>query len=653
MTSDRFATLGRGRRANTYPTLRLIPVLVLAVTASSAPPAEAAEGEITLPYVTGRPGRQVFRGHPGWVDVYPAGDAAGVGARIGANGRFELPDPRGPVCLIAMFDKMETPPIIVPRWPVQPGQYDVAIPVEYACVPAGYPELWDRRYITRGKNFWQTFMAGCTQLYGCSVFDGPKIVWWGNKINVSVHEGGANGKVIVMRENWSGEVNDVSAGHSDHELPRVGWRHGDIELVPGRKYAIRVGGYKPHGGQQFELDAFIRPDKGDGYEPGLAYKHRSPTGGDLCCLIFGNRHGQIVETQIRSEEWEIFIPKRPPVRRWGQTFVAHGVSLAGVCFWASNGSDKPVSCKVRIRQGGPGGKPIGPAKTAVGHDNPVRPIIRYPDLPGPLAGYERYYKLPADYFQAAWLPEEVPLEPGKTYYVELEASEPIMVYADGDYYRQGFAYYDGQKVAKLPKHRTMHSLRWTLAMSIVTYENPGGAPNDYSVPRPGPSADGNLIVNGGAETGDFRFWQVGADPMIDPPTHVPTPPNHSGRHRFGISAGWVTADMYQVQQVPGIVPGRAYQAGMWVCHEDGTDEYAQLLWCDGPFGGEEHLLAQTARQAEPSWTRYEGKPFTPTQTTVAIIVRYRHTKPTNIASIHVDDIYLRPVDQARSRPARP
>ncbi len=607
--------------------------------------AVAVEGTITIPCMTGRPERQPFVGHPGWVDVYARGNSTGVVSRIGPDARIDLPQPSEPVCLIAMFDKIETPPVILPKWPLKPGNLDVPIATAYACAPPGYPEVWDREYTVRGKEFWQTFVAPCTQLYGCSVFDGPKIVWWGNKINVSVHEGGANTDPIIMKDSWEGSegVFRVSAGHSDHELPRIGWRHGDIELVPGRKYAICVGGYRPHGGEQLDLDAFIRPDKGDGYGPGEAVNHRTRTGGDLCCLLFGNVTGQLVENHIRTEEWEIFIPKRPPTRNWGQTFVAHGVSLAGVSFWGSNGSSDPLTCEVRVLEGGPGGKQIGPVKTARGHDSPDRPIIRYPDIPGQLPGCEAYYSLPCDSFQIGYLPDEVPLEPDRTYYIQLSASEPLMMYADGEYYYRGYAHYEGLKAEQMRKHATFHSTRWTLAMNIVTYENPGGVPTDFvkAVPRPPPGPDGNLIVNGGAETGDFSWWQVGADPVIDPSTHLPEPRTHSGQHRFGISIGWNKADMYQYQEVPGIAAGQSYVAGMWASHRDGTDEFAQVLWCDGPFGGDEHLLAQTEQEASPQWKHYEGEPFAPTKPTVTIIVRYKHTKATNIASIHVDDVYLK------------
>ena len=49
-------------------------------------------------------------------------------------------------------------------------------------------------------------------------------------------------------------------------------------------------------------------------------------------------------------------------------------------------------------------------------------------------------------------------------------------YAYGDYYKNGYAYYEGLKVDRVAGNgrRTFHSNRWTLAMSIVTYAKPGG-----------------------------------------------------------------------------------------------------------------------------------------------------------------------------------
>ncbi len=155
------------------------------------------------------------------------------------------------------------------------------------------------------------------------------------------------------------------------------------------------------------------------------------------------------------------------------------MSLAGLSFWAgTDKNDPPVKCEIRIRPEGEWEHPIGPTKVAVGHASPQRPIIRYPDWHAELEGCAEYYKLPSTLFQAAYVPDEMPLTPGKTYHVDITASRPIMAYADGDYYADGYAYYEGLQVDRVGSNtrRTFHSNRWTLAMNIVTYANREGRP---------------------------------------------------------------------------------------------------------------------------------------------------------------------------------
>jgi len=446
-------------------------MIVLSILVASA--ARAAQTHtFTVPCVTGRQGTQPFADHPGWVDVYARGASRGVGARIDDKARFELPrqtDEKDQV-LVATFDRLETPPVIIPAFTPDEGG-DWPVPCEYACVPAGYPEVWDEEYMIRGKDFYQVITPRCTQLYGLMFYDGPKFAEWGNKINVSVHRDAPDGELIYVTEAGEGKSEHVSATHSDHAFPRIGWRHGDMPVEAGRKYAVRVGAYR-HGGDHFRLDAFVRPDQGDGYAGGNVSIDGRPVEGDLCCLIFGNAHGQFVETHIRSEEWELFIPSHRPTTSWGQSFTAHGTSLAGITFYAgTDGRDEPVECEIRIRPDGEWEHPIGVGKVAVGHDSPARPIIRYPEWPKPLEEYEAFYKLPCKLFQVAYLPGEVKLEPGRTYHIDIVASRPIMAYADGDYYKDGYAYYEGLQVDRVAGggRRTFHSNRWTLAMSIVTY----------------------------------------------------------------------------------------------------------------------------------------------------------------------------------------
>lgn len=615
-------------------------VFTLAVVQFLSQAEASTNGAIVFPYITGRPGVQLFAPHPGWIDLFPAGDTAGVGAEITADGRFTLPQPVGRVSLIAGFERMETAPLIASNWFPTPGGLsarDIALAqhFDYVCMPPGYPDRWAQEYIVRAHAFCQTFVAKSQWLYSVTVFDATKIVWWGNKVFVSIHEGGPDGPVLAMRGPADGITEFQTAQHTDFEFPRVGFRHGDIPLVPGRKYGLKVRGYESHGGQYFDLDAFVRPDHGDGYGPGRVYADRKALEGDLCLFAMGNATGQIIETQIRSEEWEILIPRHPPTTRWGQTFVSHGRSMAGVQLWGSNGSDASVTCTVRVRQESPDGPPVGPSKTATGRPISRRPVIRYPDIPGQLAGCEAFYRPPFDQFSASFVPDEAPLEPGRTYYVELLFSSPVMLFADGDFYHDGFAYYDGQKIEQ---DTMFHSARWTLAMSIVTYENPGGVPSIYERPTPTPEPGGNLLSNPGAETGDFAGWIIGGDPTIDPQTDVPNPPNHSGSHRFGISVGWGTADFYQYQEVT-VVPGATYETGMWAAKMDGTDETLTMGWVDGPFGGpEEVLYSMPASATSTVWVQFNGKIVRPTQDRVAVVLRYRHPQPSNIASVHVDDI---------------
>ncbi len=155
----------------------------IAVSLGSVWPGSASlawDGQITLPVITGRSGVQPFGGHPGWLDLYAAGPANGVSARIGPESAFAVPPQDGARCLIATFDGIETPPVILPQWPLQAGDYSVPMTaIEYACMPPGYPETWDRDYKVRAHEYWQTFVARSRHLYGIMAFDGPKITWWG------------------------------------------------------------------------------------------------------------------------------------------------------------------------------------------------------------------------------------------------------------------------------------------------------------------------------------------------------------------------------------------------------------------------------------------------------------------------------------------
>ncbi len=453
-----------------------LATMVLAVVLACGQ-AMGAEARLTIPFITGRPGVQAFAGHPGWVDAYRPGKGLPASARISADGRFNLPDTGGPATLIFMFDKIETPPFVVTDFVGKDGEVvDVPIPAEYVCVPPGFPETWDKQYLHRAHHYLQTFVPRCTQIYGVTIFDGPKIVSWGNKLNAVLYDGPFGKPIILPNHDGTYTLDFLSANHSDKDLGRVGFRHGDYEVMPGKPYAMCIGGYNSHGGEYLDLPAYVRPDNGDGYADGDVVTEKAHTGqktaikGDLCGLIFGNGHGQLVENQIRTEEWEIFIPHLPPTKNWGQSFTNHGKSLAGISFWANNGSSKAFGCEIRIRQDNAGGDLLKVVKWSQAHDSPLRPVIRYADWHRPYPGAESYWKLPADLLQVSFAPGEVPLEKGKMYFIEMSFSEPVVCYADGDCYDHGYAYYEDLKMEKARYSNTKHSQRWTLAVNVVTYE---------------------------------------------------------------------------------------------------------------------------------------------------------------------------------------
>jgi hypothetical protein len=463
-------------------------VVCIAALGAGPGPASAASGTVLCPVVTGSDQTIPFTPHQGWVDVYQPGDSTGRSARVGADARFDLGTIKTPVALIASFDRVEVLPIIVGKWPPKANAYDLSIWGDYICVPPGYPEVWDKDLKMTAKDYFQTFVARSTQIYGVTAFDGVKVIDWGNKINGRFRTGGPDGPIIMFPGYTEGEMMESeSAHHTNHEFPYMGWRYGEMPVTPGQTYTINIAGYHSHGGQNYDLETFVRPDHGDGYPDGQCYVGNggNPVEGDLCMIIAGNSNGQLVEDQLRSEEWDIIQPRRPPVTKWGQTFVAHGVSMAGVVCWANNGSADPVSCTIRIREGGPDGKVISPARIMVGHDCSPGPYVRYPDCPGPLPGYEVYYKwsdkdpavaFPDKVYQVAYFPDEVKLTPGETYYLDLEFTKPVLMYVDGDYYLHGYGYYNGDKI----EHESgmQHGdKRWTLCATIVTYQNPGGKPN--------------------------------------------------------------------------------------------------------------------------------------------------------------------------------
>jgi len=176
--------------------------------------------------------------------------------------------------------------------------------------------------------------------------------------------------------------------------------------------------------------------------------------------------------------------------------------------------------------------------------------------------------------------------------------------------------------------------------------NPAGKETGAASKAAPPAKPGaNLLINPGAEEG-MTGWTGGGEPayapQIDPETHTPNPPNHSGNHRFGLSVGWSTADCYQYQTIP-VEPGQTYEASLWLTRRNGTDEVLEMLWIDGEWPGKEQVLYRSEGPEITEWTELSGATFVPSKDRVTIVIRYRHHVASDICSIHVDDISVRQV----------
>ncbi|MCL6629575.1 MAG: hypothetical protein K6U00_08255 [Armatimonadetes bacterium] len=112
--------------------------------------------------------------------------------------------------------------------------------------------------------------------------------------------------------------------------------------------------------------------------------------------------------------------------RMGQTFKATGREIDKVSVQLPHEVDDLMAV---VRSGGPSGKQIGP-------------VARFTDGPG--GDGTRF-----GWYIARWKPGDVPLERGKTYYIELyrKSGKPfaMRLHSTGDVYPDGCAYFEGKK----------------------------------------------------------------------------------------------------------------------------------------------------------------------------------------------------------------
>jgi hypothetical protein len=196
----------------------------------------------------------------------------------------------------------------------------------------------------------------------------------------------------------------VDCGGAKNRAWSVGWNSGEVAVEPGKGYAVCLKARRTSG----VFQAF--------------WQTCSETA--ACCYRQG-RSGALERTAYRlwmsaaTDDDELVIPYNKRVhrefgdfagfaRKWSQTYVAQGDSLAGVVLYAAVGGTQPPLSRqhvaIRVRRGGPSGPSVGTERTTVGN--------------GIYTGDASW-----GIFGTSFTRNEVPLIAGTTYAVEIETLE--------------------------------------------------------------------------------------------------------------------------------------------------------------------------------------------------------------------------------------
>lgn len=242
--------------------------------------------------------------------------------------------------------------------------------------------------------FYQSFTASGTGVTSLRLkaFGPP------HAVTVQVLEGeGPSGKPIGPRKKTvpfggEGETN-------------VLWSAGEVKTVPGNKYTLKLS---TAAGETWVSGVAGR---GDVYPGGHAYfgeekRPFSDLGFTVC-----------EENDNLTASYTVAVGRRAMlVRAVGQKFVARSANILYAAAMLAPAIPKAVYVRFSIHENGPGGPQIGPSKSA------------------PVAGN----------VAVAWLPNEVPVTPGRSYYLHVESFDGSRFYAfeESDCYAKGAAFND-------------------------------------------------------------------------------------------------------------------------------------------------------------------------------------------------------------------
>jgi hypothetical protein len=228
---------------------------------------------------------------------------------------------------------------------------------------------------------------------------------WNSENEISIHFGRTDGPQIGRVCHCPLHVFDVS--HTS-----ATWSAGEIPLLPGEDYFLRIGPWGAANRAAWVTDTDVYPDGelwiyGDQPLPNVDVVGMVSDEYDGVLTVFNNK--------VDGWQWEGLYDA------WAQTFVAYGDYVIAADCIPGVGDQPWKDYGISIREGGPDGPQIGPEKTMLG-------------------------ALGISYECVVWRPGEVPVTPGETYALhirQLNNYQLICWHSPSylDHYPYGSAYY--------------------------------------------------------------------------------------------------------------------------------------------------------------------------------------------------------------------
>ncbi len=404
----------------------------------------------------------------------PAGwPPTGLSRRLGApstgntyDGYYIIDDmPAGTYSILINQPLFFVRPKVVTDVVIRDGQtttQHVELPVDYSTY------MWrDVADWTSPDTVWyQTFLATGTSVTG--------VVW------VNADDDTDNAEVAILRDNGASDVRNWRLLGSRTVIDHLGacddhwvrWRSGEIPLVPGEQYAVRL---TPLAGDR-RIQPYKRNKDSHSYVGGRAYNSAGvPQTFDLCFVVFADNDGTRITMNDRVRNDGVLRDGNYG-QRWGQTFVARGTFLAAADVWAAGANHVwDLDFTWKVREGGPTGPQIGPTK---------KTKAAYQAFGLGLHGVSFSYG-------------EIPVVAGQTYFIEFAnypGFNPLVM--DADSFNEGIAYMDNTP-------RTDADL----SMTILEYTTP--TPRPYIIRQP--ASFTRSIPQGGSLPDDtFALRNTGA-----------------------------------------------------------------------------------------------------------------------------------------------